>query len=46
MQTKMYDRDLIRRKLGYDRDIIRCKLRYNRDKIMNPKIRNYHPIHD
>ena len=35
MQTKMYDRDLIRRKLGYDRDIIRCKLRYNRDKIMN-----------
>ncbi len=32
MQTKMYDRDLIRRKLGYDRDIIRCKLRYNRDK--------------
>ena len=30
MQTKMYDRDLIRRKLGYDRDIIRCKLRYNR----------------
>ena len=35
MQTKMYDRDLIRRKLEYDRDIIRCKLRYNRDKIMN-----------
>ena len=35
MQTKMCDRDLIRRKLGYDRDIIRCKLRYNRDKIMN-----------
>ena len=35
MQTKMYDRDLIRRKLGYDRDLIRCKLRYNRDKIMN-----------
>lgn len=34
MQTKMYDRDLIRRKLGYDRDIIRCKLN-NRDKIMN-----------
>ena len=33
-QTKMYDRDLIRRKLGYDRDIIRCKLN-NRDKIMN-----------
>lgn len=30
----MYDRDLIRRKLGYDRDIIRCKLN-NRDKIMN-----------
>ena len=35
MQTKMYDRDLIRRKLEYGRDIIRCKLRYNRDKIMN-----------
>lgn len=34
MQTKVYDRDLIRRKLGYDRDIIRCKLN-NRDKIMN-----------
>ena len=34
MQTKMCDRDLIRRKLGYDRDIIRCKLN-NRDKIMN-----------
>lgn len=34
MQTKMYDRDLIRRKLGYDRDVIRCKLN-NRDKIMN-----------
>lgn len=34
MQTKMYDRDLITRKLGYDRDIIRCKLN-NRDKIMN-----------
>ena len=34
MQTKMYDRDLIRRKLVYDRDIIRCKLN-NRDKIMN-----------
>ena len=34
MQTKMYDRDLIRRKLEYDRDIIRCKLN-NRDKIMN-----------
>ncbi len=34
MQTKMYDRDLIKRKLGYDRDIIRCKLN-NRDKIMN-----------
>lgn len=34
MQTNMYDRDLIRRKLGYDRDVIRCKLN-NRDKIMN-----------
>ena len=34
MQTKMCDRDLIRRKLGYDRDIIRCKLN-NRDKITN-----------
>ena len=34
MQTKMYDRDLIRRKLEYDRDIIRCKLN-NSDKIMN-----------
>ena len=34
MQTKMCDRDLIRRKLGYDRDIIRCKLN-NRDKIIN-----------